>query len=169
MASAQKALQEDPGNKGATDLVESALQGQKAESHIKNAEAALAKGDYAAASAEAEKARSAAPWDSQATSLVGRIRDAQQQAQLAGQQKEQQERAAKAQQAQAQATAFLKQATDQLSARQLRRGHCALRRGPEAGSLQRRRHPGPGRRHHPPRPFPRRRRAPPPRARARAS
>jgi tetratricopeptide (TPR) repeat protein/tRNA A-37 threonylcarbamoyl transferase component Bud32 len=117
MASAQKALQEDPGNKGATDLVERALQGQKAESYIKNAEAALAKGDYAAASAEAEKARSAAPWDSRATSFVGRIRDAQHQAQLAGQQKEQQERVAKAQQTQAQAGAFLKQATDQLSAR----------------------------------------------------
>jgi len=117
MASAQKALQEDPGNKSATDLVERALQGQKAESYIKNAEAALAKSDLATASAEAEKARSAAPWDSHATSLVGRIRDAQQQAQFAGQQKEQQERAAKAQQTQVQAAAFLKQATDQLVAR----------------------------------------------------
>jgi tetratricopeptide (TPR) repeat protein len=116
IGAAQKALQEDPGNKDATRIVENALQGQKAEMHIKAGEAALARGDHAAALNEAEKARSFAPWDARATSLVGRIREAQAQAQLAEQRRTQQEQAQRAQQAAAQVTAYLGKATDQLAA-----------------------------------------------------
>ena len=117
MAIAQKALVEDPGNKDATRIVENSLQGQKAESHIRAAEAALNKGDYAGASAEADQARSLAPWDGRATSLVGRIQNAQQQAQNALQQKADDEKRTKAQQAQAQVTAYIGKATDQLAAK----------------------------------------------------
>ena len=117
MAAAQKALQEDPGNKNATRLVENALQGQKAESHIKAAENALAKGDFAAASAEADQAHGLAPWDTRATGLVGRIQGAQQQAQSEKQQKDDKAQRDKAQQAQAQVTTYISKATDQLAAR----------------------------------------------------
>jgi tRNA A-37 threonylcarbamoyl transferase component Bud32/tetratricopeptide (TPR) repeat protein len=117
MAAAQRALQEDPGNKDATRLVENALQGQKAEPHIRAAEAALGRGDYAAASSEADKARGFAPWDTRATGIASRIRDAQQRAQVEELQREQRDRAAKAQQAQAQVTTYLNRATDQLAAK----------------------------------------------------
>ncbi|HEY6546359.1 MAG TPA: protein kinase, partial [Vicinamibacteria bacterium] len=116
MAAAQKALQEDPGNKSATQIVENSLQGQKAESHIKAADAALAKGDYATASSEAEQARGLAPWDTRATTLVGRIRDAQARAQNEQAQKAQAEQAQKTQQAVAQVNAYINKATDQLAA-----------------------------------------------------
>ena len=117
MAAAQKALQDDPGNKGATQLVEKALQGQNAERHVKTAEAALAKGDFATASAEADQAHTIAPWDTRATGLVGRIQNTQAQAQNVQQQKDQQATQLKTQQAQAQITTYISKATDQLAAR----------------------------------------------------
>ena len=49
LKSAQGALAEDPANKGAKDLVQRALEGQKAEDGPTAAQAALAKGDFAAA------------------------------------------------------------------------------------------------------------------------
>ncbi|HVQ30825.1 MAG TPA: protein kinase [Vicinamibacteria bacterium] len=117
ITAAQKALTEDPGNKDATRMVENALQGQKAETHIRAAEAALSKSDYAAASAEADQARSLAPWDTRATSLVGRIQSAQQQAQNEVQRKADDAARTKAQQAQATVTTYISKATDQLAAK----------------------------------------------------
>ena len=117
MAAAQKALLEDPGNKDATRIVENALQGQKAETHIRAAETALNKGDYATAGAEADQARGLAPWDTRATGLVGRIQNAQLQAQNEAQRKAEDEKKAKAQQAQAQVTTYIGKATDQLAAK----------------------------------------------------
>ena len=117
MAAAQKALVEDPGNKDATRIVENALQGQKAETHIRAGETALGKGDYATASAEADQARGLAPWDTRATGLVGRIQREQQQARDAQQQKDQETVLRKQQQTQAQVTAYIGKATDQLAAK----------------------------------------------------
>ena len=96
--------------------MENSLQGQKAQSHVRAGETALGKGDYAAAIAEAEQARTLAPWDTKATSLAGRIRDAQQRAQMEATQKAQTEAAQKAQQAAAQVTTYINKATDQLAA-----------------------------------------------------
>ena len=117
MAAAQKALLEDPGNKDATRIVENALQGQKAEAHIRAGETALAKGDYATASAEADQARGLAPWDTRATGLVGKIQREQQQARDAQQRKDDQTAQQAAQQKAAQVTAYISKATDQLAAK----------------------------------------------------
>jgi tetratricopeptide (TPR) repeat protein len=80
MAAAQEALREDPGNADAAAIVEKSLAGQKAEDHLRAAEVALRQGDHGLATREAEAARGLAPWDGRITSLMGRIRDAQQQA-----------------------------------------------------------------------------------------
>jgi tetratricopeptide (TPR) repeat protein len=116
IAAGQKALQEDPANKDAQRIVENSLNGQKAESHLRAAESALAKGDFPAASNEADQARGFAPWDGRVTSLLGRIRDAQRDVQLAEQQKAQQEEQQKVKKSAGQLTAYLSKATDQLSA-----------------------------------------------------
>jgi tRNA A-37 threonylcarbamoyl transferase component Bud32/tetratricopeptide (TPR) repeat protein len=85
LAAAQEALREDPDNADAAAIVERSLAGQKAEARLRAAEAALRQGDHALATSEAEAARGMAPWDARITSLMGRIRDAQQQAASAAQ------------------------------------------------------------------------------------
>jgi len=86
---AQAALRDEPQNANAQKLLEQALAGQKAQGHLANAESALQTGDLERAEAEAEQARTAAPWDGGVTGLYGRIneartRAAQQAQQLAG-------------------------------------------------------------------------------------
>jgi serine/threonine protein kinase len=81
LSAAQEVLREDPRNPEAQKLVESALNGQKAETHLRAAEAALRQGSYDQASSEAEAAQGLAPWDARIPSLTSRIREAQLQAQ----------------------------------------------------------------------------------------
>jgi tetratricopeptide (TPR) repeat protein len=92
---AQKALTEEPDNVNAKRLVENAVNGQRAEGHFRNAEAALRAGDYDKASAEADAGRAAAPWDGRAPQIIGRIQQARQDARA---QAERQRAAAAAQQ-----------------------------------------------------------------------
>jgi tetratricopeptide (TPR) repeat protein len=94
IAEAQKVLSEDPGNSDARRLVENALAGQKAETRFRAAESALQQGDFTRAAGEAEAGRTAAPWDSRATDLLGRIQRAQAAAQAQAQQARQAQLAA---------------------------------------------------------------------------
>jgi len=66
------------------------MNGQKASSFFAAAEAALAKGDFAGAANQADGGRSLAPWDGRGSSLLARIRAAEQAAQQTQQQKQQQ-------------------------------------------------------------------------------
>ena len=91
ITAAQEALREDPRNPEAQKLVENALSGQKAESHLHAAETALRQGTYDQASSEAEAAQGLAPWDARIPSLTSRIREAQAQAQQQQQRKAQQQ------------------------------------------------------------------------------
>jgi tetratricopeptide (TPR) repeat protein len=110
MASAQQALREDPGNTDAHKLVDNALNGQKAQTHLRAADAALRQRDLATAESEANEARALAPWDAQATTMLSRIRDAQQQAQREAEQKAAAQTAAAAQQTATQVAGLLNQA-----------------------------------------------------------
>jgi len=118
LAAAQQALREDPGNADAQRLVDNALNGQKAQGRLRAAEGALRQNDYATAETEANAARSLAPWDAQATSMLSRIRDAQTQAQREAQQKEASQAAAATQQRTAQIATLLNQADGALGNRQ---------------------------------------------------
>jgi serine/threonine protein kinase len=91
VAAAQEVLREDPRNPEAQKLVENALSGQKAETHLGAAETALRQGGYDQASSEAEAAQGLAPWDGRIPGLMSRIRDAQLQAQQQQQRKAQQQ------------------------------------------------------------------------------
>jgi tetratricopeptide (TPR) repeat protein len=91
LSEAQRALRDDPRNRQAERLLENALNGQKAESRMRTAAAALQQGDFAQAAREADSARELAPWDRRTTDLIARIREAQQQAQLEQQQKQAQQ------------------------------------------------------------------------------
>jgi tetratricopeptide (TPR) repeat protein len=71
--SAQQALREDPSNAAARQILESALNGQKAATRVQAGDAALARGDLAAAEREAGAARTLAPWDRSAVELGRRI------------------------------------------------------------------------------------------------
>jgi serine/threonine-protein kinase len=118
LASAQQALKEDPGNADAQKLVDNALEGQKALVRLKAAETALRQRDFAAAESEANAARALAPWDSQVTGLLSRIRDAQVQAQREADQKAAAQAAAAQQQAATQIAGLLNQADGALANRQ---------------------------------------------------
>jgi tetratricopeptide (TPR) repeat protein len=96
--SAQQALAEDPANKGARDLVQRALEGQKADARARRAETALGKGDFAAADAEAAAAHELAAWDTRFTDLINRVREAQAAVQREAVAREQREGAAREQQ-----------------------------------------------------------------------
>jgi tRNA A-37 threonylcarbamoyl transferase component Bud32/tetratricopeptide (TPR) repeat protein len=95
LKSAQQVLAEDPTNKGAKDLVERALEGQKADERARRAQAALSKGDFPAADSEAAAAHELAPWDGRFTDLINRVREAKDGAQREAQAREQKEAAAK--------------------------------------------------------------------------
>jgi tRNA A-37 threonylcarbamoyl transferase component Bud32 len=116
LRSAQEALKEDPGHKGAQQLVERALGGQKAQSRLRAAQAALDKGDYPTARSEAEAARSEAPWDRHATDLLQRIGEAQREAAAAQQQREAEAAANKKTQVASSINNLLAKASDQLAA-----------------------------------------------------
>ena len=81
MSAAQDALREDPQNENARKILENAQSGQKALVQLKAAEAALARGDFAAAESELEAARRLAPWDRGVAELSSRIGEARARAQ----------------------------------------------------------------------------------------
>ncbi len=110
IAQAQDALKADPGNSGAKRIMESALNGQKAEVRFQSARTALAQNDFTRARSEVEAGRSLAPWDSRVPELVRSIQQAER---LARQQSEQQKRQALA----TQVNALLAQAEQQLTAK----------------------------------------------------
>jgi serine/threonine-protein kinase len=70
---AQQALREDPSNASAQQILDNALNGQKAATRLQAGEAALARGDLPAAEREAAAARAFAPWDQAAVDLSRRI------------------------------------------------------------------------------------------------
>ena len=73
VTAAQEALREDPANENARKVLENAQSGQKALVQLKAAEAALARGDLAAAESELEAARRLAPWDRGLADFSSRI------------------------------------------------------------------------------------------------
>jgi serine/threonine protein kinase len=91
LAAAQEVLRDDPRNPEARKLVENALNGQKAETHLRAAETALRQGSYDQASSEMEAAQGLAPWDARIPGLSSRIRDAQAQVQQQQQRRAQQQ------------------------------------------------------------------------------
>ena len=98
LKSAQQALKEDPSNKGAKSLAESALDGQKADERARRATAALGRNDFETAETEAKAANQLAPWDGRFSDLINRVREAQAAALRAAQAKEQQDAAVRDQQ-----------------------------------------------------------------------
>jgi hypothetical protein len=108
---AQEALREDPANESARKVLANAQDGQKALVRRKTAEAALARGDFAAAENELETARRLAPWDRGLADISARIGEAKARAQR--------EADAKAQSARtAQITDYLNQANAAMAVRQ---------------------------------------------------
>jgi serine/threonine protein kinase len=87
---AQSALRENPNDVAARKLVDQALLGQQAASHMAEAEVALKAGELDRAQAAADRAREVAPWDSSVTALRTRIAEARTRA---GQQAQQQAQA----------------------------------------------------------------------------
>jgi hypothetical protein len=94
LSQAQKALAEQPGQADARKLVDSALDGLKADKRFRAAEAALARGEYSQALTEAEAGRLLAPWDRRIPDLLARAQAGHEHAQLQLQQQQQQARAA---------------------------------------------------------------------------
>jgi len=118
LASAQQAIRDDPGNEDAKRMTQNALDGQKAEVRLRAAGAALRQGDYATAASEAAAARVLAPWDTQATDMVTRIREAQAQAERERAAKAQSDQQQKQQQLAAQVNGYISQATTALGNKQ---------------------------------------------------
>ncbi len=118
LSSAQQALRDDPGNEDAKRMAQNALDGQKAEARLRAAGAALRQGDYATAASEAAAARTLAPWDTQATDMVVRIREAQAQAEREKTARAQAEQQQKQQQLATQVNSYINQATTALGNKQ---------------------------------------------------
>jgi tetratricopeptide (TPR) repeat protein len=91
---AQKALREDPSNATAQQILDKSEKGQQAVSRVRAGEAALARGDHAAAEREAEAAWALARWDRSVADLRRRIDAARTEAQRAAETQAQQQRAA---------------------------------------------------------------------------
>jgi serine/threonine-protein kinase len=111
LTAAQDVLREDPGNADAKRMAENALSGQKATARLHAAEAALRQGDMATATAEAEGARTLAPWDGRVTDMIVRIRDAQAQAERERERKAQSEQTQKQQLLAAQVNKYVNDAS----------------------------------------------------------
>jgi tetratricopeptide (TPR) repeat protein len=89
LAQAQKALTEQPDQADARKLVDSAINGRKANERFRVAEAALSRGDFAEASREAEAGRLLAPWDNHGPDLLTRAQAGQERVKLQAQQRQQ--------------------------------------------------------------------------------
>jgi tetratricopeptide (TPR) repeat protein len=113
-AAAQKALLEDPQNRGAQEVLDRSLRGRDALARLQSAEAALARGDLAAAESEAEAARQRAPWYPSIPDFFSRLNDAKMRAQREAEQKAQSAQSAHA----AQINNLLNQATNAMQAKQ---------------------------------------------------
>jgi serine/threonine-protein kinase len=83
MEQAQSALREEPDNTQAQQIVDNALQGQKAQGHFRKAEDAVRQGAFEDAEREANAGRGLAPWDNRGPSLLTRIHEARQKAEQA--------------------------------------------------------------------------------------
>src|SRR5262249_47024024 len=66
IAQARKALAEDPGDGNAKELIQNAINGQKAELKFRAAESALRANDFEGATRAANEGRELAPWDERA-------------------------------------------------------------------------------------------------------
>jgi serine/threonine-protein kinase len=78
---AQTVLHQDPGNSTARKILDNAIAGQNALTHLSTAKAAFERNDLDAAAAETAAARSLAPWDPRIPPLESRIREARSRAQ----------------------------------------------------------------------------------------
>jgi tRNA A-37 threonylcarbamoyl transferase component Bud32/tetratricopeptide (TPR) repeat protein len=81
VAAAQAALREDASSEPAKKILERAMIGQQAATQTRSSDAALARGDLAAAETAAAEALRIAPWDDRAVTLSRRIAEAKLQAQ----------------------------------------------------------------------------------------
>jgi tRNA A-37 threonylcarbamoyl transferase component Bud32 len=81
VSDAQEALREDPANESAKKVLGNSQDGQNALVQLKAAEAALARGDFAAAESGLEAARRLAPWDRGIAAFSSRIGEAKARAQ----------------------------------------------------------------------------------------
>jgi serine/threonine-protein kinase len=95
VSSAQEALREDPKSAAGSEVLERALAGQRAQVALRAAEAALARGDTAAASAQVEAARQHAPWERGISDVSARIESARLSSQQAAAEAERRARATK--------------------------------------------------------------------------
>jgi tetratricopeptide (TPR) repeat protein len=111
---AQSVLAEDPSNAAAKQLVENALNGQRAEARFRSAQQALGAGDFERATRDAEEGNKFAPWDRRGTDLIGRIQQAQRDAAAAAARREAEQKQAAQQQ---QLNAYLGQADAALAAK----------------------------------------------------
>jgi serine/threonine-protein kinase len=111
VAAAQAALREDPESEPAKKILAQAMVGQKAADQVRAGDAALGRGDLAAAETAAADAIRTAPWDNRAVALQRRIAEAKAQAQRDA------ERQATAQRT-AQVNAALNEAASALQAKQ---------------------------------------------------
>ncbi|MCG6926760.1 MAG: protein kinase [Acidobacteria bacterium] len=112
--SAQRALREDPSNTSAQQILDNALNGQKAATRLQAGEAALAGGDLPAAEREAAAARSLAPWDQAAVDLSRRV----DRAKVAAEQKAAADAAAERQRDTRRVGQLIEEGTNALAARQ---------------------------------------------------
>ena len=81
VASAQAALREDAASEPARKILDKAMVGQRAADQVHTGDAALGRGDLAAAETAAAEAIKIAPWDNRAVALQRRISEAKAQAQ----------------------------------------------------------------------------------------
>jgi len=111
VAAAQEALREDPASESARKVLGNAQDGQRALVQLQSVEAALARGDFAAAESELEAARRLAPWDRGIADFSSRIGEAKARAQREAEVKAQSARTA-------QITDYLNQANTAMAAKQ---------------------------------------------------
>ena len=154
VAAAQEALREDPANANALKVLENAQSGQKALVQLRAAEAALARGDFAAAESELDGARRLAPWDRGVADFSPRIAEARARAQREAETKVQSTRTT-------QVNAALNQAATALQNRQYEAAIAAYDQALALELDERRRHQRAGRRRSARRRSPRPRRAAP--------
>ncbi len=111
VTAAQDALREDPASESARKVLANAQDGQRAVAQLKVAEAALARGDTAAAESELEAARRLAPWDRGIADFSKHLAEARARAQREAESKAQSARTA-------QVTDYLNQANAAMAAKQ---------------------------------------------------
>jgi tetratricopeptide (TPR) repeat protein/tRNA A-37 threonylcarbamoyl transferase component Bud32 len=113
---AQSVLREDAANGPAQQIVDNALQGQKAQGQFRQAEDALRQGQWADAQRATESGRAMAPWDTRGPDLLRRIEDAEQKARQQAEQTQKQAEQQKQSQTAVLVNGYLTKAASELAA-----------------------------------------------------